>query len=157
MLLSTLAINRKTEMKIIFAALALVLMAGCYKANPDKDSPFNRPNDPNNPEAPKTVGFTKHAWCYAYSTGTRQIQERFMFNDGGVVNYHEFEWVAQQRGQQVFSANGTWLLNGTVLQMDINGKRLVYQIAYNVRDQVTGRERVHIYMNGNDAPYDPCN
>jgi hypothetical protein len=79
-----------------------------------------------------------------------------MFVDGGSLNYERSAWVGQ-RGPLLGQASGTWTLNGTVLQMLLNSQRFVYQVQYNVQDQQTGRERLHLFMNGTDVKYDPCN
>jgi hypothetical protein len=102
------------------------------------------------------VGFTAHAWCNAYQDDDGQnVQERLMFNDGGALSYEEYAW-SGQRGQLIERADGTWALNGTVLQVDLNGKHMVFQINYKNPDPQTGTERVHVYMNGQEVAYDPC-
>jgi hypothetical protein len=142
-------------MKFVFALICIVLVSGCYKSQPDPNSPFSRPPvDPNKPTFP--VGFTAHAWCYNYNDGHQDVEDRFMFVDGGSLNYERSAWVGQ-RGPLLGQASGTWTLNGTVLQMLLNSQRFVYQVQYNVQDQQTGRERLHLFMNGTDVKYDPCN
>lgn len=103
------------------------------------------------------VGFTAHAWCNSYNDDEdrQDVQDRLMFNEGGNLNYEKYAW-SGKRGQLLAQADGTWALNGTVLQVVLNGQRMVFQINYKNPDPQTGAERVHVYMNGQDVAYDPC-
>ena len=145
-------------MKTVFTRAVLVLcvgfVAGCYKSQPDPNSPFSRPPG-GDEESSRAVGFTAHAWCFIYNDGRQDLEDRFMFEEGGSLNYQRSSWVGQ-RGPLLGQADGTWSLNGTVLQMNLGGKRLVYQTQYYLKDPQNGRERIHIFKSGRDIPYDAC-
>lgn len=140
----------------LFALLSLILIAGCGSNSNTNGVGVGGPRgQAGQTQGPAQVGFTAHAWCYDYALRQGPVQDRFMFNNGGLLSYQMFAIQNGERGDVLKQGDGQWALNGSVLQITVNNRKIMFQVQYNNPDPATGTERLHIY-NGGDAAYDPC-